>query len=111
MIEIKKHVVYSTEGLKIRRKNSESFFASGKGTALPSDVPDNFEEVSSDTYISLLSYRKEVERLISERYSIGQEIQFAREKETAGDSYAEYLAYVEDCKVKAINNLTLKFIN
>ena len=46
------------------------------------------------------AYRAEAERLIALRYTTGQEIQFAREKE-AVEGYAAYLEYVEECKVRA----------
>lgn len=45
-------------------------------------------------------YRARTEALIAERYTIGQEIQFAREKDSA-EGYAAYLAYVEECKTRA----------
>lgn len=53
-------------------------------------------------------YNAEVEKLIAERYTTGQEIQFAREQDTAGEKYAEYLAYVEECKTRAKENLERK---
>lgn len=53
-------------------------------------------------------YNAEVERLIAERYTLGQEIQFAREGESAGAKYAAYLTYVEQCKAQARDTLTAR---
>lgn len=103
MIEIKNHIVTSTEGRIIHRLGSEVYFPSGKGSATATDTPESFEEVDAIPSPSpdASAYRAEVERLIAERYTVGQEIQFAREKELAGAAYADYLAYVEQCKVRA----------
>ena len=79
-------------------------------TALPADTADSFEEITTEpeaTGYSKEAYRAEVEKLIAERYTTGQEIQFAREKEAA-DGYTDYLAYVEQCKARAIENLTTR---
>lgn len=53
-------------------------------------------------------YDAEVERLISERYSYGKEIEINRERDTKPESYAEYLAYVDQCKVSARENLATR---
>lgn len=79
-------------------------------TALPADTADSFEEITTEpeaTGYSKEAYRAEVEKLIAERYTTGQEIQFAREKESA-DGYTDYLAYIEQCKARAIENLTAR---
>ena len=79
-------------------------------TALPADTADSFEEITTEpeaTGYSKEAYRAEVEKLIAERYTTGQEIQFAREKEAA-DGYTDYLAYIEQCKARAIENLTTR---
>lgn len=62
---------------------------------------NNYEEVGEIPLYSSAEYRTEVERLIALKYTTGQEIQFAREKESAGKAYEEYLAYVEQCKKDA----------
>ena len=93
----------SSDGKKLRRISTGAV-----GTlhgALPGDTAESFEELSADdipTY-TREQYRAETERLIAERYTTGQEIQFAREKETA-----DYLAYIEQCKARAIENLTAR---
>ena len=84
----------SSDGKKLRRISTGAI-----GTlhgALPGDTAESFEELSAET-----------ERLIAERYTTGQEIQFAREKEAA-DGYTDYLAYIEQCKARAIENLTAR---
>lgn len=76
-------------------------------TALPADTADSFEEITTEpeaTGYSKEAYRAEVEKLIAERYTTGQEIQFAREKEQA-EGFEEYLAYVEECKSRAREEL------
>ena len=109
MLKIKKigqsarEIASDTQGMLVRRKgDNEQPFA--KGMMLPSDTADNFEEVDpaelAKTSYTKAEYRAEVEKLIAERYTTGQEIQFAREKETA-EGYAEYLAYIEQCKARA----------
>ena len=97
----------SSDGKKLRRISTGAV-----GTlhgALPGDTAESFEELSADdipTY-TREQYRAETERLIAERYTTGQEIQFAREKEAAA-GYADYLAFVEQCKARAIENLTAR---
>lgn len=87
----------------IHRLGTEVYFPSGKGSATATDAPEAFEEVDAMPAPAPdeSAYRAEVERLIAERYTVGQEIQFAREKEQAGAAYADYLAYVEQCKARA----------
>lgn len=46
-------------------------------------------------------YTAEVERLIAERYSHGKEIEVNREAATKPEQFAEYLAYIDECKAKA----------
>ena len=53
-------------------------------------------------------YDAEVERLIAERYSHGKEIEVNREKEEKPERFAEYLAYVEQCKLAAKTSLAAK---
>lgn len=53
-------------------------------------------------------YDAEVERLIAERYSYGKEIEVNREHDTKPEQFAAYMAYIEECKAKAVANLTAK---
>ncbi len=105
MIQKVNGIWQSSDGKKLRRISTGAV-----GTlhgALPGDTADSFEELSADDTPAYTreQYRAEVERLIAERYTTGQEIQFAREKEAA-DGYTDYLAYIEQCKARAIENLT-----
>lgn len=107
MIQLINKIWQGSDGKKLRRISTGAV-----GTlhaALSGDTADSFEELSADDTPAYTreQYRAEVERLIAERYTTGQEIQFAREKETA-DGYADYLAYIEQCKARAIENLTAR---
>lgn len=95
----------SSDGKKLRRISTAAVRT--LHSALPGDTAESFEELSADDTPAYTreQYRAETERLIAERYTTGQEIQFAREKESA-DGYADYLAYIEQCKASAIENLT-----
>lgn len=53
-------------------------------------------------------YDAEVERLIAERYSHGKEIEVNREHDTKPEQFAAYMAYIEECKARAMANLTAK---
>lgn len=53
-------------------------------------------------------YDAEVERLIAERYSHGKEIEVNREHDTKPEQFAAYMAYIEECKGRAVANLTAK---
>lgn len=72
--------------------------------------PDEWEEiaVADIPHCTKAQYDAEVERLIAERYSHGKEIEINREHDTKPERFAEYIAYVEECKVKAKENLTKK---
>lgn len=65
--------------------------------------PDNWEEIAVADIppYTKAQYDAEVERLIAERYSHGKEIEVNREHDTKPERFAEYLAYIEDCKVRA----------
>lgn len=65
--------------------------------------PEAWEEVAlADIPAqSKAEYDAEVERLIAERYSHGKEIEVNRERDTKPERFAEYLAYVEECKARA----------
>lgn len=107
MIQKINEIWQSSDGNKLRRISTGA--VGSLHAALPGDTADSFEELSADDTPAYTreQYRAEVERLIAERYTTGQEIQFAREKETA-DGYADYLAYIADCKARAIENLTTR---
>ena len=49
-------------------------------------------------------YDAEVERLIAERYSHGKEIEVNREHDTKPEQFAAYMAYIEECKARAVES-------
>lgn len=85
-----------------------------RGSQEPSDAqratvtdPDEWEEVDPADFpaLSKAEYDAEVERLIALRYSYGKEIEVNRERDTKPERYAAYLAYIEECKVRAKDKL------
>ncbi len=72
--------------------------------------PEAWEEVALADIppYSKAQYDAEVERLIAEKYSHGKEIEVNREHDTKPERFAQYLAYIEECKVRARENLTNK---
>ena len=46
-------------------------------------------------------YEKEVERLIREKYTIGQELAILRQRDVKTDEFNTYNAFAEECKNKA----------
>lgn len=105
MIQNINGVWQSSDGKKLRRISTGVI--GSLHAAIAGDTADSFEEIPDGTTAPAYTkeqYRAEVERLIADRYTIGQEIQFSREKESA-DGYTDYLAYIEQCKARAIENL------
>lgn len=96
--------ITAAPGRWLHRKDSDSYV---RRVTVPTDRTDEWEEV--EQAYSKAEYAKEVERLIALRYTTGQEIQFAREQEQAGDTYAEYLAYVEECKATAQKTILQRY--
>ena len=72
--------------------------------------PDEWEELALSEMppYTKAEYDAEVERLIAERYSHGKEIEVNREHDTKPEQFAAYMAYIEECKAKAVANLTAK---
>lgn len=104
MIVLTKFYAYSDTGKTIHRIDSDAY--GSKITLLLGDTADSFEEVDEAPKFTKTEYDTKVEQLIAECYTMGQEVQFAREKEAAGQKYEEYLNYVEQCKVRAVEELT-----
>ncbi len=92
-------------GKTLHRKDTDIYLPR---TPVPADNVADWEETDSVPQYTEEEYRSEVERLIALRYTTGQEIQFAREREEAGGKYAEYLAYVESCKARAAASLAAR---
>ncbi len=75
----------------------------------PDDI-DAYEEIAVEDIppYTKAEYDAEVERLIALRYSHGKEIEINREHDTKPERFAEYLAYVDECKAKAKEILSEK---
>ena len=88
------------EGKVLRRKGSTE--PSDNRHATVTD-PDEWEEIDAAGQPSQTKaeYDAEVERLIALRYSYGKEIEVNRERDTKPEQFAVYMAYVEECKVRA----------
>lgn len=50
-------------------------------------------------------YESEIIRRIRERYTINQELAILRQRDTKAEEFAEYNAYVEQCKAEAKKSL------
>lgn len=50
-------------------------------------------------------YNGYVERLIRDRYSVSAELAILRQRDTKPEEFAEYDAYVEECKKRAKEEL------
>ncbi len=46
-------------------------------------------------------YAEEVERLIRQRYTTGEELAILRQRDTKPEGFADYYAYAEQCKQQA----------
>lgn len=52
-------------------------------------------------------YESEIIRRIRERYTINQELAILRQRDTKPEEFAEYNAYVEQCKAEVKKELTI----
>lgn len=97
--------VAADEGCVLHRKGSRDFTRNRR--AIVAD-PEAWEDVAAEAVpqYSREEYCREVERLIALRYSHGREIEVNRERESKPERFAEYMAYVDQCKVVAVENLT-----
>lgn len=99
MIVLKNNQVYSDADKYIHRKDSDSYFK--RGTTLPSDTLDTFEEVDELPKYTAEEYEQRVNELIRLEYTESQEFSLLRQKEDKMEEYAEYYAYCEQCKLRA----------
>ena len=53
-------------------------------------------------------YESEIIRRIRERYTIDQELAILRQRDTKVEEFAEYNAYVEQCKAEVKKELTIE---
>ena len=88
------------EGKVLRRKGSTERSENRHATVTD---PDEWEDVDPADFpaLSKAEYDAEVERLIALRYSYGKEIEVNRERDAKPAQFAAYMAYIEECKVKA----------
>jgi len=64
-------------------------------------TPEEIAEYQSMQVIQdIPSYKDRVEARIRERYSVSDELAILRQKDKKPEEYAEYYAYVENCKAK-----------
>lgn len=103
MIVIESKTVYSSDGLLIRRVGSESCFK--RCTPLPGDTPDSYEEVAEPPKFTRAQYVERVQNLISERYSVADELAIQRQKEEKPEEFAAYFSFCEECKAEAKRQL------
>lgn len=97
----------SAEGYILHRIGSDDYTEIHHASVSADDL-DNWEEIAVNAvprYIKA-QYDAEVERLIAERYSHGKEIEINREATARPERFAEYLAYIEECKRRAKELLT-----
>ena len=60
-------------------------------------------EVNPESWEQL--YEKEIIRKIRKRYSVNQELAILRQRDTKPEEFAEYNAFVEQCKEEAKTEL------
>lgn len=110
MIVIKNKQVYSDSGKYIRRIGSDMYFR--RGSALPTDTVELFEEIDELPKYTEDEYKKKVEELISLKYSISDEIAIINNSKDNTEKhlreYDEYMVYRDECKQKAKEILNSK---
>lgn len=114
MIEIKGVEVRSTSGKYVHRLGTEVYFKCA--TVMPHETEADFEEVDAVPAYNEADYEAQVAALVRERYTADDEFALQRKAinlaftpmtlsedvaEKTRDEYAEYNAYVEQCKVRA----------
>lgn len=118
MIILTNIYAYSDSDKPIHRVGSEAY--GKKITLLPSDTADTFEEVDEIPRFTKAEYEAKVAELVRERYTADEEFALQRKRinsllapaalsddnaETLASEYEAYNAYVESCKVKAVEIL------
>lgn len=94
MIKIENNQVYSTEGKLIHRVGTEIYFK--RGTTLPSDGAEDYEEVDEVPPYTKEEYDAKVAELIHERYSADEETSLINnmlDENPTEEHIAEYRAY------------------
>lgn len=103
MIVIENNQVYSTEGKYVHRIGTETYVK--RSTILPTDTIMDFEEVDELPKYTEQEYKEKVQELIALRYSISDEIALINNARDKSEKHIaeldEYMAYREECKIKA----------
>lgn len=97
----------AAEGMGLRRIGTDAALVQDLCTV--ADDAANWEELpmpaEQEEAISKGEYDGEVERLIALRYSHGKETEINRERDVKPERFAEYMAYVEECKRQAPDSI------
>lgn len=95
----------SADGHILHRKGSEDYTPLRHARVVN---PDEWEEISEDEATSLTAartaeaaYKQRIITLIRARYDQDDETAILRQRDTKPDEFAEYNAFVEECKSKA----------
>lgn len=107
MIQLQNNEVFSTDNRLIHRIGTDTYFR--RGTTLPTDTADCFEEVDCIPPYTKSEYDAKVAELVRERYSDSEEFAIQRKylnslsaaDEQAQAEYAAYNSYVDECKQRA----------
>ena len=83
--------------------------ATARMMSLPAEyAPEDFVEVSKADYDAELAaekaeldYKREIVRLVRERYDADDEMAILRQRDSKPEEFAVYNAFVEECKLKA----------
>lgn len=89
--------IYTTNGF-LHKKGSEEYSAIRRRILLPTESPDDYEEVDELPKYTRHEYEEKASELIRERYSLNEELAILRQRDVKMEEYAEYNAYAEECK-------------
>ncbi len=92
--------IAATQGW-LRLKGSRDFTTVRRCVMLPSQTPDDFEEITQLPLYSEADYADRVERLIRQRYTLSQELAVQRQRYAKPAEFEAYDAYAERCKALA----------
>ena len=92
--------IIATDGW-LHRKGSAEYPRVRRCTLLPSQSPDDFEEIPELPLYTEAEYAKRVEQLIRTRYTLSQELAVQRQRYTKPAEFEAYDAYAEQCKADA----------
>lgn len=113
MITVKNNVAMSDiEGMKVRRISQPDTVCGALGVC-KGETAEDFEEVApEDVPLFTAAERKaKIVELIRERYDQDDENGILRQRDTKPEEFAEFNAYVEECKVRAVAELTARAAN